>query len=189
MSGSVPSFCSSAFLARPPDEMGTREHYQRTLRIEFTTRCWQLYLAKAGPAWDVLCLGQQALRSAANVTGLWRRTLRGLGRKAQPWKRTHSGRSGVEWAGRGIANHRGSRTEASVCRSRRRGARAGRVEFTAIHTCCSCSVGSVAMHAKPASRSEPGERHRSIVPVAGFSLSNQADQVRFDAGVSLDAPI
>ena len=53
MSGSVPSFCSSAFLARPPDEMGTRERYQRTLRIEFTTRCWQFYLAKAGPAWDV----------------------------------------------------------------------------------------------------------------------------------------
>src|SRR3974390_259480 len=37
------------FLVRPPEEIGTRKHYQRAPRPEFTTRCWQLYLAKAGP--------------------------------------------------------------------------------------------------------------------------------------------
>src|SRR5512142_2151760 len=105
MSGSVPSFCSSAFLARPPDEMGTQERYQRTLRIEFTTRCWQSYLAKAGPAWDVLCHGQQALRSAADGTEFSEKVDRCLGGQAEAWKRTHAGRSGVEWAARNVPNH------------------------------------------------------------------------------------
>jgi hypothetical protein len=51
----------------------------------------------------------------------------------------------------------------------------------AIHACCTCSVGSIAMHAQPASQFELSERRRRLVPVAAFSLSNQADQVRFEA--------
>ena len=180
MSGSVPSFCSSAFLVRPPDEMGTREHYQRALRIEFTTRCWQLYLAKAGPASGCPLLWSAGLTQCSKRDGVF----------GEGWPLPRRAGRTVEenprrtfWSRVGRAE-RAEPLRQAVPKQARGGhgdaACAGRLEFTAIPACCSCSVGSVAMHAKLPSQSEPSERHRSLAPVAGFSLSNQPDQVRFE---------
>jgi hypothetical protein len=127
MSGSVPSFCSSAFLVRPRDETGTPKHYQRALRVEFTTRCWQLYLAKAGPASGKPSVGQQALRSAADGMGFRRRMA--AASAGRPNRGREPTRDVLESSGQGAAYRTiaASRAEAGARPSRRR-----RFEFTAI---------------------------------------------------------
>ena len=127
MSGSAPSFRSSAFLVRPRDEMGTQEHYQRALRVEFTTRCWQLYLAKAGPASGKPSLGQQALHSAADGMGFRRRMA--AASAGRPNREREPAQDVLESSGQGKAYRAiaASCAEAGARRSRRR-----RFEFTAI---------------------------------------------------------
>jgi hypothetical protein len=158
MSGSVPSFCSSAFLVRPPDEMGTRRHYQRAPWIEFTTRCWQPYLAKAGPCCGMTLLQSTGLTQCRRRGGSWEKSAAGYRWQAAPWNRTHARRAGVRVGRTKPANPSRQPGEAGVSRSPRR-----RPEFTAIRACCSCSVDGIAMHAGRPSQSGPtndGNRSR-----------------------------
>lgn len=177
MTGAGLSFCSSAFLVRPPDEMGTREHYQRAQRVEFTTRCWQLYLAKAGPA-----LGE-AFPWSAGLTQCSRRD----GFSDRNDGRLGGGRTVEEyplrtfWCRVGRTQH----VEASARRSRRR-----RFESTAIwraavaqSAALRCTLG----WRRSLSRAIDADRSRRL-PLSPCQTNPITSDLK-RAGVSLDAPV
>lgn len=186
MSGPVPSFCSRAFLVRPPDEMGARDTIREHPRVEFTTRCWQWYWTKIWACSGRRCFWSAGLTQRSERDGLSGNRSGPVEINARALQRLSPCRLSMATAPAGQAveeNPPEASTAAGVgigWAASQAGYRIGPASRAAVAQ----SVRLRRCRTRQSGALWPDTRMndlRSLVAFAVFSLSNLPDQVRFEA--------